>query len=79
MFRYDDDSLRECLEIVCHQPERAYAIAEAGMTLRDDPRFRFGGFRFAFSLSRGNDIAACQKLSPYSPPRDFKYRANYQE
>ena len=52
LFRYDDDSLRECLEIVCHQPERAYAIAEAGMTLRDDPRFRFGGFDCILALAR---------------------------
>ena len=44
LFRYDDDSLRECLDIVCHQPQRAYAIAEAGMVFRDDPRVRFCGF-----------------------------------
>jgi hypothetical protein len=52
LFRYDDDSLRECLDIVCYQPERAYAIAEAGMMFRDDPRFRFGGFDNILAMAR---------------------------
>jgi hypothetical protein len=52
LFRYDDDSLRECLDIVCCQPERAHAIAEAGMVFRDDPRFRFGGFDNILALAR---------------------------
>jgi glycosyl transferase family 1 len=44
LFRYDDDSLAECLDIVCNQPQRAYEIAQAGFALRDDPAVRFGGF-----------------------------------
>jgi hypothetical protein len=44
LFRYDDDSLDECLDIVCNQPERAHEIARAGMGLREDPRVRFGQF-----------------------------------
>src|SRR5262249_14515971 len=43
-FRYDDDSLRECLELVCSRPDEAYRIAEAGLSLRDEQPFRFGGF-----------------------------------
>jgi hypothetical protein len=27
LFRYEDDSLQECLDIVCNEPERAYSIA----------------------------------------------------
>ena len=52
LYRYDDDSLRECLDIVCHQPDRAFAIAERGMALRDDPRLRFGGFHNILELAR---------------------------
>jgi hypothetical protein len=43
-FRYDDDSLRECLELVRSTPDEAYRIAEAGLGLRDEQPFRFGGF-----------------------------------
>ena len=39
IFRYEDSSLRECLDIVCYQPECAYTIAEAGMMLRDTHAF----------------------------------------
>jgi cephalosporin hydroxylase len=52
LFRYDDDSLAECLDIVCNQPERAYEIARAGMKLRDDPRIRFGQFANIVDLAR---------------------------
>ena len=45
LFRYDDDSLRECLDLVCGDPDAAYEIALAGMELRDDPRLRHAGFR----------------------------------
>jgi hypothetical protein len=44
LFRYEDDSLRECLELLCSKPEEAYRIAEAGLGLRDEQPFRFGGF-----------------------------------
>ena len=52
LFRYDDDSIEECLDIVCNQPDRAFAIARAGMRLRDDPRLRFGQFRNILDLAR---------------------------
>jgi len=45
LFRYGDDSLRDCLALVCSRPERAFEIAAAGMSLRDDPRLRFGGYQ----------------------------------
>lgn len=52
LFRYDDDSLAECLDIVCNRPERAYEIAQAGFPLRDDPAVRFGGFENILALAR---------------------------
>jgi hypothetical protein len=44
LFRYDDDSLEECLDIACNNPTRAFAIAEAGFKLRDHKAIRFGEF-----------------------------------
>jgi hypothetical protein len=52
MFRYDDDSIEECLDIVCNQPDRAYGIARAGMRLREDPHLRFGQFHNILDLAR---------------------------
>jgi hypothetical protein len=52
LFRYDDDSIEECLDIVCNQPERAYRIAQAGIKLRDDPRLGFGQFHNILDLAR---------------------------
>jgi hypothetical protein len=52
LFRYDDDSLAESLDLVCHCPERAYEIAQAGFALRDDPAVRFGGFDNILKLAR---------------------------
>jgi hypothetical protein len=52
LFRYGDDSLQECLDLVCNNPSRAYEIALAGFALRDDPRFRFGGFDNILKLAR---------------------------
>jgi hypothetical protein len=43
-FKYEDDSLRECLDLVCSRPEQAYAIAEEGIAMRDGQLFRFGRF-----------------------------------
>jgi hypothetical protein len=54
LFRYDDDSIEECLDIVCHRPELAYEIARAGMALRDHPRLRFGQFHNLLDLARRN-------------------------
>jgi Glycosyl transferases group 1 len=51
-FRYDDDSLAQCLDLVCNRPERAYEIAQAGFALRDDPAVRFGGFNNILELAR---------------------------
>lgn len=58
LFRYGDDSLRECLDLVCSSPEKAYDIAEAGVALRDDPRLRFGGFDNLIKLSNPADRSA---------------------
>jgi hypothetical protein len=52
LFRYDDDSLAECLDIVCNQPQRTYDIAQAGFALRDHPAVRFGGFDNILKLAR---------------------------
>jgi hypothetical protein len=52
LFRYDDDSLAECFDVVCHRPQRAYEIAQAGFALRDDPAVRFGGFDNILKLAR---------------------------
>jgi hypothetical protein len=51
-FRYDDDSLRECLELVCSNLERSYDIAAAGFARRDDAPFRFGDFQNILNLAR---------------------------
>ena len=52
LFRYHDDSLAECLDVVCNRPQRAYEIARAGFALRDDPAVRFGGFENILKLAR---------------------------
>jgi hypothetical protein len=51
-FRYSDDSLRECFEIVCNDVERSYEIAAAGFARRDDAPFRFGNFQNIIDLAR---------------------------
>jgi hypothetical protein len=50
-FRYDDDSLRECLSLVFNDPETTFKIAAAGFSMRDDPPFRFGNFENILSLA----------------------------
>src|ERR1051326_1051690 len=52
LFRYDDDSLAACLDLVCHDPQRAYEIAQAGFALRDDPAIRFAVFENILKLAR---------------------------
>src|ERR1043166_15261 len=52
LFRYGDDSLAACLDLVCHDPQRACEIAQAGFALRDDPAVRFGGFDNILKLAR---------------------------
>jgi len=44
LFRHDDDSLSECLDLVCNRPDRAFEIAQAGFPARDNPAIRFGGY-----------------------------------
>jgi hypothetical protein len=43
-FRYGDDSLQRCLDIVCTDPWRTYKVAKKGFAMRDCQPFRFGGF-----------------------------------
>jgi hypothetical protein len=50
-FRYDDDSLRECLSLVINDLESASDIAAAGFAMRDEPPIRFGGFRNIIELA----------------------------
>jgi hypothetical protein len=52
LFHYDDDSLEECLDIVCNQPEYAYEIAQRGFMLRDNPRIRFDRFDNIIALAK---------------------------
>jgi hypothetical protein len=51
LFRYDDDSLQQCLDIVCNQPEFAYEIAQGGFMLRDNPSVRFDRFENIVALA----------------------------
>ena len=51
-FRYDDDSLRRCLDLVCTEPSQAYKIAKSGFKLRDRQPFRFGGFHNILKLAQ---------------------------
>jgi len=51
-FRYDDDSLRRCLDLVCTDPAQAYKIAKSGFKLRDRQPFRFGGFHNILKLAQ---------------------------
>jgi hypothetical protein len=52
LYRHDDDSLAQCLDLVCNQPERAFEIAEAGLPARDDPTIRFGGYGNMLELAQ---------------------------
>lgn len=52
LFRYDDDSLRRCLDVVCTDLPRAYRIAKRGFTMRDRDPFRFGGFDAIIKLAQ---------------------------
>jgi hypothetical protein len=51
-FRYDDDSLRECLSQVCDDLEGSFEIAKAGFAMRDKPPFRFGNFQNIIKLAQ---------------------------
>jgi hypothetical protein len=44
LFRYDDDSLRHCLDVVCNKPLQAYELAKASFELRRNPKLGTGEF-----------------------------------
>jgi hypothetical protein len=50
-FRYDDDSLEQCFDLVCNDPDRAYRVAQAGFAMRDEPEIRFGNFHNILDLA----------------------------
>jgi hypothetical protein len=62
-FRYDDESLERCLDMVCNDPDRAYDIAQAAMPLRDDRRIRYAGCESFIDLA-----AAPFSLKPTTQP-----------
>ena len=51
LFRYDDDSLAECLALACGDPGRLYPIAERAMRMRDTRPFRFGSYQNIVALA----------------------------
>ena len=51
-FSYQDDMLREHLDLVCSNPRRAYELAQAGFALRDRPLFRLSEFHNILELAR---------------------------
>jgi hypothetical protein len=51
LFRYDDESLVECLNIVSGHPLDIYPMAERARQLRDHERFRYGLFRNIIALA----------------------------
>jgi hypothetical protein len=64
LFTYDhDDSLRECLNVVCYRPGETYNIATAGGALRDTNPFRFGNFSAIFSCANPLNV----NIDPVSP------------
>jgi hypothetical protein len=52
LFRYNDDSLAECLNIASGDPAHIYPIAENARKMRDQEPFRFGFFPNIVALSR---------------------------
>jgi hypothetical protein len=51
LFRYDDDSLAECFDLVCNRGDRAFDIARAGFRLRRHPAIRVGGLESMLELA----------------------------
>jgi hypothetical protein len=51
LFRYDDESLVECLNIVSGHPLDIYPMAERARQLRDHEQFRYGLFRNIIALA----------------------------
>lgn len=58
LFRYDDDSLRDALSLVCFEPGEAYRIADAGFAMRDEQSFKYGQFDRLVDLAGGDDGGA---------------------
>jgi hypothetical protein len=54
LFRYDDDSIAECLAMACGNPNRIYPIAERAKAMRDQAQFRFGRFSNIVGLAYGS-------------------------
>lgn len=52
LFRYGDDSLGECFNIVCNQPGIAWSIAQEAFALRDDPGVCNVKFRSIIEVAR---------------------------
>jgi hypothetical protein len=52
LFRYQDDSLRQCLSIAFGDPDQLHPMAVRARELRDQQRFRFGQFRNIVDLAR---------------------------
>ena len=70
LFNYQDDMLREQLDLVCSNPRRAYELAQAGLALRDRAPFRFGGFhnivelaQMPFPTGRDSELARLPSLA----------------
>jgi hypothetical protein len=51
LFRYDDDSLAECLTVACGGLEAIYPMARHAKAMRDEAPFRFGSFRNILALA----------------------------
>jgi hypothetical protein len=65
-FRYDDDSLCECLDLVCRKPRGVYPIAENGFALRDEQPFRFGGY---------HNLVKVRNQAEYLPTREVSVKS----
>jgi hypothetical protein len=60
-FRYDDESLEECFEVVCGDVDRCYRIAEAAFARRHSPNLQFGEFGNLLAVLR-RQSAALERL-----------------
>jgi hypothetical protein len=51
LFRYNDESLADCLELVCNDPKAVYSRAQQAKIMRDESPFRFGAFSNIVALA----------------------------
>jgi hypothetical protein len=65
LFRYDDNSLTECLAIACGGSDLTYPMAARAMAMRDHGPFRFGSFHNIVALA-GLGAVAASGLGPRS-------------